>query len=696
MGRKVRRSSISRIMGIAITVITLLIFAVFTFVITGVVRSALMEEAECSLRNHTVALVDALEAEMRFVRSQVLAYSNNPVFSDDLDRGNFIRTADLAAKLFTGSNYLDNVVVIDRDGKIVADSRRSARFNPQDYDFFREIASGNTMLYSDRFAIKSPFDGLPAVSFSAPIFDEDSITLKGVLVVIFSLKRFSDRYIMTRRIVEEGYPFIVDSQGTLLVHPQTEELFSNIKDRTEIGSIISSGQESGVFHYLKDGEPQVLSYSGLSTVPWYMAYSAADEELSSLASKVAVIILMMGGASIVLMTLLTTIMIRRILIRRILSLEKTMEISARGDFTALVRIKGNDEVAIMMEKFNVLMNSLRESITTVREKMNSLRKGSEVLSSNMEETASAVSEIDANIENTKQRMEEQGQSITETSTIVDQISKNIEALNMAVETQGSAITESASAIEEMVKNITSIAAITEKGRGEMSELKGASDMGREKLGDVASMVTQIAKGSEELIEANSLIASISSQTNLLAMNAAIEAAHAGDAGKGFAVVADEIRKLAELSASQSKEIASSIIRIKDNIDAAVGNSVDTQKVFEKIVIKVDSAENLFREISDSMAEQSAGSRQLLAALKEMRDITFSVQKGSREMDQGSIRIRNALDSLQSLSSIVIGAISEIAKGAGEINSALSEVSAMTERNSEDIAEVDERINGFIV
>ena len=97
-----------------------------------------------------------------------------------------------------------------------------------------------------------------------------------------------------------------------------------------------------------------------------------------------------------------------------------------------------------------------------------------------------------------------------------------------------------------------------------------------------------------------------------------------------------------------------------------------------------------------MAEQSAGSRQLLAALKEMRDITFSVQKGSREMDQGSIRIRNALDSLQSLSSIVIGAISEIAKGAGEINSALSEVSAMTERNSEDIAEVDERINGFIV
>ncbi|OHD19651.1 MAG: hypothetical protein A2087_09180 [Spirochaetes bacterium GWD1_61_31] len=696
--RKVgKRGALSLIIGLAIIIGAMLIFAVFTLVISNIVRSTLQRQVEFALLNHTKSLVDGLEAEIRFIKSQILAYSYNPILVEDLENRSFSRTTDLVAKLFSNSSYFDNVFVVDASGQIVADSRNSAHFDATQYDFYQEAVLGHTLLHYDKFPIISPFDGLPAVSFSVPLHGSDYVSVRGVLVVVFSLKRFSDRYIMARNTSEQGMPMAVDSRGNLAIHPDTENLFDNVSDQPQINTILTAeGLTEGTFEYQTAGIRHVLAWQALTSVPWFMIYSVPASDLFALADSVAKSIAILGLVATLVLALMMSFIVRRLVLRRLAAFQKAMRVSATGDLSAQAPLMGNDELTAMMEGFNGLMNSLRESVLVIRTKMANLHRGSALLASTMEDKAAAMTRMDDNIEGTKRRMEEQGDKIGETTQIVGQMIANIGKLNDAVEHQSATITESSAAIEEMVSNIGSIATVVERTNHEVQELKSASDTGRRKLQDVAEMVNAIARGSDELMEANTLIASIATQTNLLAMNAAIEAAHAGDAGRGFAVVADEIRKLAELSATQSKEIADSISRIGGNIDVAVNNTGDTQAAFEIIVQRVDKVENMLGEISHSMTEQSAGSRQVLVALKEMREITVSVQADSKDMEHESSRILAVLEALNGLSGTVLSAIVGIAEGAADFSVAINQITAMTEQNNREITEVDERVGQFTV
>ena len=212
---------------------------------------------------------------------------------------------------------------------------------------------------------------------------------------------------------------------------------------------------------------------------------------------------------------------------------------------------------------------------------------------------------------------------------------NVSTLNDVTGNMNSNMATSSSDIEEMIGKISSINSIIEKNFEIVNELEGATSKGRGNISEVAQLVGEIENESEQLVEMSKMIGQISEQTNLLAMNAAIEAAHAGDSGKGFAVVADEIRKLAEDSGSQAKQIEDVLKRIKEMIDNSYKKVGSVQKEFDSVVSLSSKVRSQELEVKNAMQEQSDGNAKLLDRLGQMKDETASVKDAAEKLKEST-------------------------------------------------------------
>jgi len=211
---------------------------------------------------------------------------------------------------------------------------------------------------------------------------------------------------------------------------------------------------------------------------------------------------------------------------------------------------------------------------------------------------------------------------------------------------------------------------------------------------VSGQTGSIEGQSDSLQQANSVIAGIASQTNLLAMNAAIEAAHAGDAGKGFSVVADEIRKLAEESSRQSKSIGTSLKAVITSIENIVKSTGQAEKAFVNVIGIVDALIPSSAQISGAMEEQNAGSSQILEALGTLKNISGDVQQRASEMMENGVVLKGLMGELKNISSDVSLSMTEIEHGTEEISSAADKTSELAVRNRQSITVLSRQTSKF--
>jgi methyl-accepting chemotaxis protein len=368
--------------------------------------------------------------------------------------------------------------------------------------------------------------------------------------------------------------------------------------------------------------------------------------------------------------------------------------SAEGDLTQRITLINFDRIGLIVGHFNTFIEGLAGIVREIGTYTAHLAETGRELAMQMEQSEPAFGENGRDIELISEEIRRYASGVDESRKNVTGIIGNISSLEELIEDQSSVVTQSSAAVEQMVTNIASITGNLEHVMTNFETLITASTVGREKLTYVTGQIAQVEKQSESLEQANKLISAIAARTNLLAMNAAIEAAHAGGAGRGFAVVADEIRKLAENSTVQSREISLELNRTREVIEQMVAAAEEAESAYDKVGKLVSVTGDLERQVMSSMEEQRVGSDEVLQSLSRINSITESVQDSARQMNEESGSMNREMERLVVSTGTILDNIVSIAERNREIGTMVQSINELSRRNHDNIQGVKQVTGRF--
>ena len=249
---------------------------------------------------------------------------------------------------------------------------------------------------------------------------------------------------------------------------------------------------------------------------------------------------------------------------------------------------------------------------------------------------------------------------------------------------------------EGLANIQSVTDALARSTTQFENLSRVSEIGFQKIADVQSKVMDISGKSRSMSEANAVIDNIAAQTNLLAMNAAIEAAHAGEAGRGFAVVAGEIRKLAESSSAQSKSISAALKELVASITDVVDTSQTLSKAFEDVRNAIAVLADELRIVQNVMDQQSAGNRRVQNSFDTIHRLNNEVRSSAAQMASGSQSILAKTADLVAITNEINDSMSKMTSSAEEIGEAVGNVVSLSKTTEQGVQTVKAQIGRFVL
>lgn len=645
----------------------------------GILKDTMLHQSEQvtqSLQTQMTSWVNDIKLALTIASKNTSV--KRSILSDGLNKTAYIRAISFCQNMVKEYSFYEAVGMTNKDGQVTvySDIEQVGKISIGDTEYFKKAMSGSPAT-SD--AIQSKLNGEPVFVVATPIIDRDTVV--GTVIGIIKINTFAAKYIQPIKMGKTGYAFLMARSGLICAHPDSSTILkSNLTDY-DWGKTLAS-QDKGTVNYTLEGVAKIVSFVKEPLTGWTIAVTTNVDDIFSSTKSIR----NSNILTTILVVLVVGLVIFLIVHKIIFALTKSVAFAedvAKGSLDNELTVNRNDEIGLLATALNKMTVNLRQMISTAEQKTSEAEQESERAHVAMKEADEARKEAELAKRQGMLQAAEQLEAIVEhISTTATELAAQVDESSKGAELQLERTGETATAIEQMNATVLEVARNATSAASHADDTKLKAEEGQDVVSSVVQSINEVNERSHKLTESlgalgrraedigsvMTVITDIADQTNLLALNAAIEAARAGEAGRGFAVVADEVRKLAEKTMQATREVDEAIQAIQvasqDNIKgmqatsevvtrttslaSEAGNSLGA--IVDVAIANADQV----RSIASASEEQSATSEQIGNSSEEINRIAMETAAGMREsstavneLAEMTQRLQQVVDELKS-------------------------------------------------
>ncbi|ANE40780.1 chemotaxis protein [Fervidobacterium ngatamarikiense] len=523
---------------------------------------------------------------------------------------------------------------------------------PEGYDptsrpwYQAAVAKPGQIIITEPYANAST--GKLVVTIAKTIQTDEGIV--GVVALVFDISKLTDALLSKGK--ELGYlNAIVSAEGNIIMHSDKTLIGKNVKD-TEFFQKWVSGPDSGVFGYTFNNAKRITGYKKLPN-GWIYATFVLEKDLMKEVNLQTLINVSITIVAIVLGVIVALFISRVFVVKPINFIVDKAEKIANGDLTVRIDYSSKDEIGKLAAALDKMVLALREIATTIERDSQTVKQEASQVAVISEEVSATIEELTAQVDSVNSN--------------VNNASAAIEEMTSGIEEVAASAQNVAHASQKLSEEAQKVSQLASEGQKAILSIADVIVQTREKADVTFQIVEKLSESAKNIGEIVDTINSIAEQTNLLALNAAIEAARAGEAGRGFAVVADEIRKLAEESKQATQNIANILRGIVDNSMKASDATKETVEIVNKAYNESDLVKSQFEQILQSIVRMSQMTENLAASAQEQ---SAAAEEMSSAMDSASKSMVSVVEQMNEVTMAIkqqADAISNVARTAENLD-----------------------------